>query len=61
MKSEKPGVMLPIEAVRPASTRGAQPETIAQISRRVTGPLVGVKGRPAKGSLDTQNSYELVF
>jgi len=29
--------------------------------RRVTGPLVGKKGKPAKGSPDRENPYDVLF
>jgi hypothetical protein len=30
-------------------------------SRRVTGPLVGKKGKPAAGSPDRENPYDVLF
>ncbi len=30
-------------------------------SRRVTGPLVGKKGKPATGSPDRENPYDVLF
>jgi hypothetical protein len=30
-------------------------------SRRVTGPLVGKKGKPASGSPDRENPYDVLF
>jgi plasmid stability protein len=48
-------------SIRSLITGAVESQFHAQPSRRVTAPLVGKKGKPAPGSPDRENPYDVLF
>jgi hypothetical protein len=48
-------------SIRSLITSAIESEFLKQPSRRVTEPLVGKKGKPAAGSPDRENPYDVLF
>ncbi len=48
-------------SIRSLITNAIESEFLKQPSRRVTGPLVGKKTKPAVGSPDGENPYDVLF
>jgi len=48
-------------SIRSLITDAIRSEMRPQASRRVTGPLVGKKGKAGKGSPDRENPYDVLF
>jgi len=48
-------------SIRSLITSAIESEYRTNPSRRVTGPLVGKKGKPAAGSPDRENPYDILF
>jgi hypothetical protein len=48
-------------SIRSLITRAIESQFQPRPSRRVTGPLVGKKGKPAVGSPDRENPYDVLF
>jgi hypothetical protein len=48
-------------SIRSLVTRAIRTEFRPRRSRNVTGPLVGKKGKPAPGSPDRENPYDVLF
>jgi hypothetical protein len=48
-------------SIRALATSAIETKFRPRPSRRVTGPLVGKKGKPAPGSPDRENPYDVLF
>ncbi|MGA7412859.1 MAG: hypothetical protein WBW33_20455 [Bryobacteraceae bacterium] len=48
-------------SIRSLITGAIESQLRLRPSRRVTGPLVGKKGKPAAGSPGTENPYDVLF
>ncbi len=48
-------------SIRSLITGAIESQLRPRSSRRVTGPLVGKKGKPAASSPDTENPYDVLF
>jgi len=48
-------------SIRSLVTSAIETKFRPQRSRQVTGPLVGKRGRPAAGSPDRENPYDVLF
>jgi hypothetical protein len=48
-------------SIRSLITGAIESQFPSQPSRRVTAPLVGKKGKPAAGSPDRENPYDILF
>jgi hypothetical protein len=48
-------------SIRALITKAVETDLRPRGSRRVTGPLVGKKGKPAPGSPDRENPYDILF
>jgi hypothetical protein len=48
-------------SIRSLITGAIESQLRPRPSRRVTGPLVGKKGKPAAGSPDRENPYDVLF
>jgi hypothetical protein len=48
-------------SIRSLTTSAIENEFLKQPSKPVTGPLVGKKGKPAAGSPEGENPYDVLF
>jgi hypothetical protein len=48
-------------SIRALITDAVESQLVPKRSRRVTGPIVGKKGRLASGSPDRENPYDVLF